>query len=115
MIPVFLEILITDVFSIYTILSGFEDGSITIKHVFVAIIWNVYITVPIFTMIFLGSKTTEKAQLMNPIIGKLINRCDDHKILERVNYIVRLCNTYPNSHSYSYFSVETIFNSITKS
>lgn len=88
MIPVFLEILITDVFSIYAILSGLEAGSITIKNIFVVIIWNVYITVPIFTMIFLGSKTTEKAQLMNPIIGKLINSCDDNKILERVKYFV---------------------------
>lgn len=90
MIPVFLEMLLTDVFTIYSILSDLETGYTNFNRVLLITIWNLYQTVPVYMAILLGSKTTEKAQQMAPTIGKLINSCDDHKILERVNYFTLL-------------------------
>ena len=87
MIPVFLEILLTDVFSIYYVFSNLETRDTDFGKTLLLTIWNLYLTIPVFTVILLGSKTTEKAQKMAPIIGKLINSCDDHKIIERVNYL----------------------------
>lgn len=90
MIPVFLEILITDVFTIYTTLYSWKTGALKLKVILQMMIWNFYQTVPVYIVILLGSKITEKAQRMIPIIGKLINSCDDQKVLERVNYFVLL-------------------------
>lgn len=85
MIPVFLEILISDVFAIYTILLTWKKDEFEEERVFQLLIWNFYQTVPVYIVILLGSKTTEKAQKMTTIIGKLTNSCDDNKVLERVN------------------------------
>ena len=85
MIPVFLEILLTDVFTIYTILSDMEAKTMNFNKILLMIIWNLYQTVPVYLVILLGSRTTEKAQEMAPIIGKIINSCDEHKVLHRVN------------------------------
>lgn len=86
MVPVFLQILITDVFTIYKILSNWKTGTLQLELVLQMIIWNFYQTVPVYMVILLGSKTTEKAQKMIAVIGKLINSCDDNNVLERVYY-----------------------------
>lgn len=85
MIPVFLQILITDVFTIYKILLTWKTGTLMLEEILQMVIWNFYQTVPVYIVILLGSKTTEKAQKMIAILGKLINSCDDNKVIERVN------------------------------
>lgn len=114
MIPVFLELLLTDVFSIYTILLDIETGEKCCTKIFLMIIWNLYQSVPVFLVILLGSRTTEMAQKMAPIIGKLINSCDDHKILQRVNYSASFSKFYSSFHFF-HFPVEALFNTIAKS
>ena len=72
------------------------------------VIWNFYQTVPVYFVILLGSKTTEKAQNMAPIIGKLINSCDDHKASSQIFSKASIFSFF------LHFLVEIVFNAIAK-
>lgn len=84
MVPLFLRILIDLVFSTYqTIYSlKYEPVQLSVK-----IAWTVTILlkmIPILTAINYASKVTATGRQLNIFIGKVINICDDDKVLRRV-------------------------------
>ena len=87
MVPLFLFILIDLVFSAYQTIYSLENGptSLSVKIAFGSL--NFLKVIPIVTAINYASKVTATGSKMDVVVGKVINSCDDEKVLKRVKKI----------------------------
>ncbi|CAO1406641.1 unnamed protein product [Diamesa serratosioi] len=83
-IPILLSILMTQIFTMYTLLLVIRrnlQNNEDYMNLVNLLIWSVYQTVPIILAIYQASKTTEYGKQMHSIVGKIINNCDDTEVL----------------------------------
>ena len=84
MVPIFLLTVMSDVFTIYFFIWGLQSGTLHNINFFVYSFFNLYQTLPIHFVIVLASKVATKSKDMAQVIGKIMNDCDDERVLERV-------------------------------
>lgn len=85
MVPIFLLTVISDVFTIYYFIYQLHSGQSDNNYLFITYaLFNTYQTLPIHFVIVLASKVATNSKEMSHVIGKIINNCDDERILERV-------------------------------
>lgn len=85
MVPIFLLTVISDVFTIYYFIHELHIGQLGKNNAVITYaLFNVYQTLPIHFVIVLASKVATNNKEMTHVVGKIINDCDDERILERV-------------------------------
>lgn len=87
MVPIFLLTVISIVLTIYIFLWGLQFNKLKNIHFIVYSLFNLYQTLPIHFVIVLASKVATKSKDMVQVVGKIINECDDERVLERVRNV----------------------------
>lgn len=90
MVPIFLLTVISDVFTIYFFIFGLQSGTLNNINFISYSLFNLYHTLPIHFVIVLASKVATKSKDMAQVVGKIMNDCDDEKVLERVRSFYEL-------------------------
>lgn len=84
MVPIFLLTVLSDVFTIYFLIWALQSGQLSSITFFIYSLFNLYQTIPIHFVIVLASKVATKNKEMCQVVGRIINDCDDARVLERV-------------------------------
>lgn len=81
-------ILILEVLTIYLTIISWHYDLFPIMTAIVYNLWNVYQVVPLILTFRQGSKVTESGRNLMITIVKVVNKCQDDKVIDKVN----VCN-----------------------
>lgn len=88
MIAVFAPALILEVFTIYFVIkTTVLQMSINFLSYFDFTLWNVFLVVPTFAAIHIGSRTSREGKEICKMAGKFSSSCNDDSTMIRVNFI----------------------------